>query len=82
MLDTDLNQLSEESIYDNSILKVSIIGRPNAGKSTLVNAFLGEDRLVVSSTSGTTRDSIDVPIQYADNQFILIDTAGCAENDL
>ena len=76
LLDTDLNQLSEDSIYDNSILKVSIIGRPNAGKSTLVNAFLGEDRLVVSSTSGTTRDSIDVPIQYADNQFILIDTAG------
>ena len=47
-------------LYPDDSLKLSIIGRPNAGKSTLVNALIGEDRLVVSSLSGTTRDSIDV----------------------
>ena len=55
---------------------VSIIGRPNAGKSTLVNALIGEERLVVSSESGTTRDSIDVPLEIGSKKFTLIDTAG------
>lgn len=57
-------------------LKISIIGRPNAGKSTLVNALIRKDRLVVSSDSGTTRDSIDVPIKLGDKNLTLIDTAG------
>ena len=57
-------------------LKISIIGRPNAGKSTLINALIGEDRLVVSSKSGTTRDSIEVPIDVGNKKLTLIDTAG------
>lgn len=57
-------------------LKISIIGRPNAGKSTLVNALIRKDRLVVSSDSGTTRDSIDVPIKLGNKNLTLIDTAG------
>jgi GTP-binding protein len=65
--------LTEES---DSSLKISIIGRPNAGKSTLINALIGEDRLVVSSKSGTTRDSIEVPINMGNKKLTLIDTAG------
>ena len=65
--------LTEES---DPSLKISIIGRPNAGKSTLINALIGEDRLVVSSKSGTTRDSIEVPINMGNKKLTLIDTAG------
>lgn len=57
-------------------LKISIIGRPNVGKSTFVNSVLGEDRLLVSSISGTTRDSIEVPISISNKDLSLIDTAG------
>ena len=59
----DNSEPNQDSIYDSDSVKISIIGRPNAGKSTLVNALIGEDRLVVSSESGTTRDSIDVPLE-------------------
>ena len=73
--DYDELVMTEDSIEDSSI-KISIIGRPNAGKSTLVNALIGEERLVVSSESGTTRDSIDVPLEIGSKKFTLIDTAG------
>ena len=66
----------EDSLYESGSLKISIIGRPNAGKSTLVNALIGEERLVVSSESGTTRDSIDVPLNFKNKKLTLIDTAG------
>ena len=66
----------EDSLYESDSLKISIIGRPNAGKSTLVNALIGEERLVVSSESGTTRDSIDVPLNFKNKTLTLIDTAG------
>ena len=66
----------EDSLYESDSLKISIIGRPNAGKSTLVNALIGEERLVVSSESGTTRDSIDVPLNFKNKKLTLIDTAG------
>ena len=72
----DDSEPNQDSIYDSDSLKISIIGRPNAGKSTLVNALIGEDRLVVSSLSGTTRDSIDVPLEMNGEKFTLIDTAG------
>ena len=72
----DDSELNQDSIYDGDSVKISIIGRPNAGKSTLVNALIGEDRLVVSSESGTTRDSIDVPIEFKNKKITLIDTAG------
>ena len=56
--------------------RVAIIGRPNVGKSTLVNRLLGEERLVVSDIAGTTRDSISVPLERDGRQYVLIDTAG------
>ncbi len=57
-------------------IRVAVVGRPNAGKSTLVNRLLGEDRLVVSDIAGTTRDSIHVPLERDGQRYTLIDTAG------
>ena len=57
-------------------LRVAIIGRPNVGKSLLLNAILGEERVIVSEEPGTTRDSIDTPFQYSGRQLVLVDTAG------
>ena len=57
-------------------LKFCIIGRPNVGKSSLTNALLNEERVVVSDIAGTTRDSIDSVLKYHDEEYILIDTAG------
>ena len=62
--------------YDSSILKFCVIGRPNVGKSSLVNAILNEDRLIVSNTPNTTRDSVDTPFKYDGKEFVAIDTAG------
>ena len=56
--------------------RVAIVGRPNVGKSTLVNRLLGEERVVVSDIAGTTRDSIHVPLERDGRQYVLIDTAG------
>ncbi|MDC0509424.1 ribosome biogenesis GTPase Der [Gammaproteobacteria bacterium] len=71
----DLDEM-EGSVHEDNSFKISIIGRPNAGKSTLINALLREERLVVSSDSGTTRDSIDVPLTLGGKSITLIDTAG------
>jgi len=57
-------------------IRVAIIGRPNVGKSSLVNAFTGEQRMIVSNIAGTTRDAIDTELTYKDEKFRLIDTAG------
>ena len=76
LTDFDDSELLEEINLESNSVKISIIGRPNAGKSTLINALIGEDRLVVSPESGTTRDSIDVPLDIGGKQFTLIDTAG------
>lgn len=56
--------------------KIAVIGKPNAGKSTLVNTLLGEERVIVSNIAGTTRDAIDTLFDYEDMKFTLIDTAG------
>lgn len=56
--------------------KIAVVGRPNVGKSTLVNALLGKERMVVSIVPGTTRDSIDSPCAYHGKKYMLIDTAG------
>jgi GTP-binding protein len=57
-------------------LRVAIIGRPNVGKSALVNAILGEERVIVSDIAGTTRDAIDTPFEFEGDRMTLIDTAG------
>jgi GTP-binding protein len=57
-------------------LRVAIIGRPNVGKSALVNALLGQERVIVSEIAGTTRDAIDTPFEYEGEAMTLIDTAG------
>ena len=57
-------------------IKIAIVGKPNAGKSSIVNALIGEERVIVSNISGTTRDSIDSKVKYEGENFILIDTAG------
>jgi len=61
---------------DNDSIRVAIVGRPNAGKSTLINRLLGEDRLIVSDVAGTTRDPIRVPLERDGRRYTLIDTAG------
>ncbi len=66
----------DEAEYSDETIKFSLIGRPNVGKSSLVNAFLGQDRVIVSDIAGTTRDAIDTPYTYDDQEYVIIDTAG------
>lgn len=61
---------------DENELRIAVIGRPNVGKSTLINRLLGEDRMVVYDMPGTTRDTIEVPFERSDRKYMLIDTAG------
>lgn len=61
---------------ENDTISIAIVGRPNVGKSTLVNRILGEERVVVFDMPGTTRDSIKIPFERDDQKYILIDTAG------
>lgn len=70
----DFNEIDKED--EDTRLKFSIIGRPNVGKSSLTNALLNEERVVVSSIAGTTRDSIDSVLKYHGEEYVLIDTAG------
>ena len=65
-----------EEDKEDDVLKFSIIGRPNVGKSSLTNAILNEDRVIVSDIAGTTRDSIDTPFTYHGKNMMVIDTAG------
>lgn len=65
-----------ENTDDDSEIKIAIVGKPNAGKSSITNRLLGEDRVVVSSIAGTTRDAIDSPFRWNGKDYCLIDTAG------
>ena len=56
--------------------KIAVLGRPNAGKSTFINKFIKEDRLIVSEIAGTTIDAISIPFSVNESDFIFIDTAG------
>ncbi len=73
----DLPEVGEDAEpQDPSIIKLAVAGRPNVGKSTLINTWLGEERLVAFDMPGTTRDAISVPFERAGQKFELIDTAG------
>lgn len=77
LLDLITEDIEKKSSYDDSEkIKVAIVGKPNAGKSSILNSILNENRAIVSDVSGTTRDSINSEITYKDQDFILIDTAG------
>lgn len=65
-----------EEEYDEDVIRVSLIGRPNVGKSSLVNTLLGEERVIVSPIAGTTRDAIDTPLEREGQKYVLVDTAG------
>lgn len=66
----------EQDDYDPDVVKFCVIGRPNVGKSSLVNAILNENRVIVSNVAGTTRDTVDTPFTYEKQKFVVIDTAG------
>ena len=76
LMDTITNDFHEYEETTDERLKFSIIGRPNVGKSSLMNALLNEERVVVSNVAGTTRDSIDSVLKYHNEEYLLIDTAG------
>lgn len=76
LLDKITEDFKEQIEDQDTRLKFSIIGRPNVGKSSLINALLNEERVVVSNIAGTTRDSIDSILKYNGEEYILIDTAG------
>jgi GTP-binding protein len=65
-----------ESEQADDAVRLAVIGRPNVGKSSLVNRFVGSQRLIVSEEAGTTRDAIDLPLNWGDRDLILVDTAG------
>ncbi len=66
--------------YDNDVTKFCIIGRPNVGKSSLINALLNEERAIVSNNAGTTRDAVDTEFTYNKKKYVAIDTAGIRKN--
>ncbi|WP_368294308.1 ribosome biogenesis GTPase Der [Dehalobacter sp. TBBPA1] len=78
LLDTLVSALPEDAAadYDPDVIKIAVIGRPNVGKSSIVNMLLGEERVIVSDIPGTTRDAIDTPFTYEGRNYVLIDTAG------
>ena len=78
MLDAVCSHFPEgaENAEEEDVIKVALIGKPNVGKSSLINRILGEDRLIVSNIPGTTRDAIDTPFELDGQKYVLIDTAG------
>ena len=61
---------------DDATIRLAVVGRPNVGKSTLVNRFAGHERVIVSDVAGTTRDAIDLPLEVGDRRLVIVDTAG------
>jgi GTPase len=81
LMENILERVPEDSAFEDSSrggreIKVAIVGRPNVGKSSLVNKILGENRVIVSEIPGTTRDSVDTPFEFESKRFRIVDTAG------
>jgi GTP-binding protein len=76
LLDVVVEHIPQTEYEDSENLRIAVIGRPNVGKSMLINRILGEDRLVVSDIAGTTRDAIDTTLRYHNQDFVFVDTAG------
>ncbi|MFL5578895.1 MAG: ribosome biogenesis GTPase Der [Gemmatimonadaceae bacterium] len=76
LLDVMMEHIPQAEAEEDASLRVAVIGRPNVGKSSLVNRLLGEERLVVSEVAGTTRDAIDTPMMYHGREIVFVDTAG------
>lgn len=76
LLDALTERFPTSAPIDEETMAIAVIGRPNVGKSSIVNRLLGEERLVVSEVAGTTRDAIDTPMRYHGRTFVFIDTAG------
>ena len=78
MLDEIVKEFPEDADTDedDDIPKVAVVGKPNVGKSSLINKLLGEDRVIVSDIAGTTRDAVDAKVKWKDREYIFIDTAG------
>ncbi len=81
LMDRLVKDIPDSEIDDIDYPKVAIVGRPNVGKSTMVNALLGKKRLITSSVPGTTRDAIDTVCTYYGRKYLLIDTAGIRRKD-
>jgi GTP-binding protein len=76
LLDTVIEKIPAQQAEADDALRVAVIGRPNVGKSSIINRLLGEERLVVNDEAGTTRDAIDTPYRYHGRTLIFVDTAG------
>ncbi|MFN2615885.1 MAG: ribosome biogenesis GTPase Der [Thermoleophilaceae bacterium] len=76
LLDAILERLPDSGVSDEEAVRLAVIGRPNVGKSSLVNRLLGEERVIVASLAGTTRDAIDTRIEFEGRPVVLVDTAG------
>lgn len=79
LLDAVVDRLpakADEPVYDEATVRLAVVGRPNVGKSSLINAILGEERVIVSDVAGTTRDAIDSPFAWKDRSLVFVDTAG------
>ena len=77
LLDKVISHMTdEEEVYDDNTIRFCVVGRPNVGKSSLTNAILGEERVIVSEISGTTRDAIDTQFRKDRKDYVVIDTAG------
>ncbi len=76
LLDAIVKNFDKKEFKDDNRLKFSVVGRPNVGKSSLINALLNEDRVIVSNIAGTTRDAVDTTLTFNKEEFVVIDTAG------
>ncbi len=78
LLDTVVSHFPKDlkTNEEDDTIKIAIVGKPNAGKSSLINRLVGEERVIVSSIAGTTRDSVNIPFKYNGKKYSLIDTAG------